>query len=282
MRMILLTTALFAVACSEKAAAPTPPAAEASSVDAVIAAERAFAADGAKTGWVEAFETWSAPDAIVLGAEPKSAKDFLKNIDPANRGDTSLKWSPEFAGVSTAGDFGFTTGPFNGDGAAFGYYFTVWRKQPDGSWRWLYDGGTDTLMPTTIDPAFNVVSIAPPSGGEGAADIARTAVDVLESALATAAADDAPLALGGQFAEIARLHRNETAPAIGPEAITAALEAGPRKISFRQLRSEASAAGDMVFTLGEAKWDGDEGFYGRIWSHGADGWRIVFDQIVLR
>ena len=283
MRTILLSALIALAACSEKTPEPAPaPQTAAAPADAIIAAERAFAADGARTGWVEAFETWSAPDAIVLGADPASAKDFLKNIDPANRGDTSLNWSPEFAGASAAGDFGFTTGPFNGGGAAFGYYFTVWRKQADGNWRWIYDGGVDTTTPTTIDPAFSVVSIAPPSGGEGSADVAKTAVAVLESALATGAADDAPLALGGQFADVSRLHRNDTAPAIGAEAITAALETGPRGIAFHQLRSEASAAGDMVFTLGEARWDGGSGIYGRIWARQAEGWRIVFDQIVLR
>ncbi|MDP3492892.1 MAG: hypothetical protein Q8R82_07245 [Hyphomonadaceae bacterium] len=92
MRMILLSTALAFAACSEQppgpAASQAP--AETSAATAIIAAERAFAADGAKTGWVEAFERWSEPDAIVLGSGPESAKDFLANIDPANRGDTSL------------------------------------------------------------------------------------------------------------------------------------------------------------------------------------------------
>lgn len=282
MRTILLT-ALMLAACSEKPPEPAPnETAAASPVSAIIAAERAFAADGAKTGWVEAFETWSEPTAIVLGASPTSAREFLANIDPANRGDTTLHWAPEFAGASAASDFGFTTGPFAGDGSAFGYYFTVWRKQADGNWRWIYDGGVDTQTPVTPDPTFNVALIAPPSGSEASADIAKTAVAVLESDLAASAAADAPLALSSQFAAISRLHRNDIAPAIGPEAITAALEAGPRKISFNQLRADSSAAGDMVFTLGEARWEGGAGIYGRIWSHEAEGWRIVFDQIVLR
>jgi len=49
--------------------------------------------------------------------------------------------------MSKAGDFGFTAGPFNGDGTAFGYYLTVWRKQEDGAWRWLFEGGIDVTEP---------------------------------------------------------------------------------------------------------------------------------------
>ena len=287
MRMILLTTALASLACaacSEKPPEPAAPpvAAEVAGPDAIIAAERAFAADGAKTGWVEAFQTWSEPDAIVLGDGPESAKQFLANIDPANRGDTSLRWSPEFAGASAAGDFGFTTGPFNGDDTAFGYYLTVWRKQANGDWSWIYEGGVDTRAPTVIDPAFNVALIAPPSGGEGAADMAKATVATLEAGLAVSAAVDAPVSLGAQFAPVSRMHRQDAPPAIGAEAISAALEAGPQAITFSQLQSYASSAGDMVFTLGTAKWDGGGGIYGRIWSHGEEGWRIVFDQIVLR
>lgn len=283
MRKSLVFALLAFAACSEQTPRPgTLAAAGLGHADAVIAAERAFAADGSATGWVEAFEKWSEPEGIVLGAGPTSARAFLTNIDPANRGDTTLKWAPEFAGASAGGDFGFTTGPFAGDGSAFGYYFTVWRKQNDGGWRWVYDGGVDTRTPTTVDPAFKVTVIDPPSRGEAAPDMAKAAVQVLEAGLAQSAAEDAPLALGGQFASVSRMHRNDIAPVIGAEAISAALEAGPRRIAFRQVRSDASANGDMVFTLGEACWDGGAGYYGRIWAHQAEGWRIVFDQIVLR
>ena len=283
MRMLVLVALFTLAACSEKSPEPAPAAVgEVSAASAVTAAERAFAADAARIGWVESSEKWSAHDAIVFQDAPTSAKEIYSTMDPANRGDTSLRWGPEFAGASAAGDFGFTTGPFNGDGAAFGYYLTVWRKEPNGDWRWIYEGGVDTRDPTTIDPAFDVAFIAPPSGGESAAGTAQSAVAVLESGLATSAAADAPSSLSAQFAPISRMHRQDSAPAIGAEAIAAALKAGPHVIGFRQLRSYASAAGDMVFTLGEARWDSGKGIYGRIWSHQPEGWRIVFDQIVLR
>ena len=105
---------------------------------------------------------------------------------------------------------------------------------------------------------------------------------MLEAGLAASAAVDAPVSLGAQFAPVSRMHRQDAPPTIGAEAVAAALEAGPQTIAFSQLQSYASAAGDMVFTLGTAKWEGGQGLYGRMWSHGEEGWRIVFDQIVLR
>ncbi len=289
MRLILAAAFAALAACSDK---PPEPATPASGAAAIISAERDFASDATRTGWVEAFEKWSAPDAVLLGQGPEPASQFLANIDPANRKDTSLHWAPEFAGASAAGDFGFTAGPFNGDGSTFGYYLTVWRQQPDGEWRWLYNGGVDTKTPATIDPAFNVALIDPTSGGEGAADVAKTAIDILEAGLATSAASDAHVSLSSQFAANARMHRADTPPIIGDEAITKAIEAGPQTIDFKQLQSFAATGGDMVFTLGEARWKNDVlpdgtgtdafGIYNRVWASTGDGWRIVFDQIVPR
>ncbi len=53
--------------------------------------------------------------------------------------------------VSQAGDLGFTVGNavFTGereDGARilrYSKYLTVWKKQRDGSWRFVVDGGND-------------------------------------------------------------------------------------------------------------------------------------------
>ncbi len=280
MRTLVLAGLIALAACSKTPPEPATPA-PASAADAVIAAERAFAADGAVTGWVEAFARWSEPDAILLGAGPVSARDFLNTIDPANRHDTSLNWAPEFAGVSAAGDFGFTTGPYSG-GATFGYYFTVWRRQADGNWRWLYDGGLNTKTPLSPDPAFAVIALAPPAANEGSAGAAKASVDAIEAMLAASASANAPAAISGLFAKTSRMHRQDAAPAIGVGAVSAALAEGPNRINFTPLRSDASAGGDMVFTLGEARWDGGSGYYGRIWSREADAWRIVFDQIVPR
>lgn len=289
MRLILAAAFLTLAACSDKP--PEPAASGPATATHAAGAPAIIAADAAKTGWVEASLQWSAPDALVLGAAPELASQFYAGIDPANRNDTSLHWAPEFAGASAAGDFGFTAGPFNGDGAAFGYALTVWRQQPAGEWRWIFNGGVDTTTPTTIDPNFNVALADTPTGGEGAADTAKTAIDILEAGLATSATANAPVSLSSHFAANARLQRQDAAPVIGDEAITRALEAGPQAINFKQLRSFASNAGDMVFTLGEARWkdagaDGvspdGAGIYGRIWSATSDGWRIVYDQIVLR
>src|SRR5262249_31911941 len=59
-----------------------------------------------------------------------------------------LAWQPAFAGMAASGDMGFTTGPweFKGDikdekPVGYGHFVTVWKKQADGSWRFVVDLG---------------------------------------------------------------------------------------------------------------------------------------------
>lgn len=247
----------------------------------VVAAERAFAADAAQRGWVEAFETHSTADAILLQAGPVDAHQSLAGIDPANRGDTSLNWGPEFAGISSGGDFGFTTGPYNGGGAAFGQYFTVWRRQADGSWKWIYDGGTNQTTPTTVNAAAQVEAL--PIGARGAGTELAATESVLreESELAQAAASNAGRAYQAVFAETGRMNRDNQPTALGRDSVAALAGEGAIGFSPPQV-VHASGNGDMVFTIGQARWEGGSGYYCRIWVLQAEGWRIGYDQILLR
>ncbi len=247
----------------------------------VVAAERAFAAAAQQGGWVEAFENYSTADAIVLQAGPVNARQSLAGIDRANRGDTSLNWGPEFAGISSGGDFGFTTGPYNGGGAAFGQYFTVWRRQADGSWKWIYDGGVNQTTPTTVNAAAEVEAL--PIGARGAGT-ERAAIETVlrqESELARAVAANAGDGYRAVFAATGRMNRDNQPTALGRDAAATLAGAIPVAFSPPQI-VQASGNGDMVFALGQARWEGGSGYYCRIWVLQAEGWRIGYDQILLR
>ena len=72
----------------------------------------------------------------------------------------SLSWSPNFAGVSQAGDLGYSIGAFeftadDAEGNPVtrnGKYTTVWRKQEDGQWKVVSDTPNfDSPAPTGGD-----------------------------------------------------------------------------------------------------------------------------------
>ena len=68
---------------------------------------------------------------------------------------TSLTWQPVYALAAASGDLGFSIGEsvatsLGPSGAAvqrFGKYLTVWRKQQNGDWKFVVDGGSSRPSP---------------------------------------------------------------------------------------------------------------------------------------
>lgn len=245
----------------------------------VVAAERAFAADGAKRGWAAAFRAYAAPEAVMLSPDPVNAHESLAKI-PGD-GETTLDWRPAYAGISRSGDFGFTTGPFliRGRDGVVGHYFTVWKLQPDGCWKWIFDAGTDVVDTSPVAADAEIPGLPLAAAGAASAQAAIAEVAELE------AAHTGPETLIKLLAEDARVHRPHASRGIGLAAAAALLTADGAT-TFTALHREAASSGDMVFSMGEAR-DRHEGadrlrYYARIWQLRPEGWRIVFDEIVPR
>jgi hypothetical protein len=104
-----------------------------------IDAERAFVADAQKLGQWTAFRKYAADDAVMFVPQQVNAQAFLKDRkDPP----ASVYWWPGKSFVSCDGSYAVNTGPWVRQyGKAVGYFTTVWKRQPDGSWKWIYDGG---------------------------------------------------------------------------------------------------------------------------------------------
>ncbi|HET9353223.1 MAG TPA: hypothetical protein VFO32_04435 [Sphingomicrobium sp.] len=104
-----------------------------------IDAERAFAADAQKSGQWTAFRKWATDDAIMFVPQAGSAHEFLKGkADPP----VAVFWWPGRSYVSCDGSTAINSGPWvRGWGKSIGYFTTVWRRQADGSWKWLLDHG---------------------------------------------------------------------------------------------------------------------------------------------
>lgn len=264
MRQLLFALALCG--CASSPAAPHPDAAP------VIAAERAFAAHAGEVGWIPAFRAYATEDASFgQPGYPNAQAQLAQTPDDGNR---LLFWWPAFAGIASSGEFGFTTGPVSFDEARTprGHYFTVWRRQADGSWKWIYDGGVGPIADANLiaPDAAEVAQLSASKGVAGSAEAAIGAVRALEERGVQAA----------DFAADAHVFRSRHPRVIGAGAET------PAGVAYGVTRVEASEAGDLVMVLGEARWpsaDGGEasGLYARMWQHRAEGWRIVYDQLTL-
>ncbi|MER8124725.1 hypothetical protein ABS198_20810, partial [Acinetobacter baumannii] len=90
-------------------------------------------------GIKRSFLKHAAPEAILFAPDPVKVADYF-GARP-DKPNPPLVWWPVWAGVARSGDLGFTSGPSTFDGKPNGWFFTVWTRQPDGGWKWVYDGG---------------------------------------------------------------------------------------------------------------------------------------------
>ncbi|HEY8615356.1 DUF4440 domain-containing protein [Phenylobacterium sp.] len=248
----------------------------------VVAAERAFAADGLALGVQASFYKHSAPEGIVLSPDPTLAKAAF--AEPRPKGP-DLVWWPLWAGVAQSGDLGFTTGPYAFGGKPGAWYFTVWAKQPDGSWKWLFDGGPPS-DPTGAAPKDSPVAYARASARKaGSPAKAMTEVSRAETALAAAARKDVKGAYLAHISTDARVVGSKARPPVDRAGLEAELDTRPQQILFAPIGGQASAAGDLAWTYGNANWtaaDGKpaRGHYVRIWRYDSEGWRLLYDQLL--
>ena len=108
-----------------------------------IDAERAFAADAQKIGQWDAFRKWSTSDAMMFVPQPITAHEFL--IGKKNPPE-AVKWSPSQSIVSCDGGYAVNLGSWT-SGKDHGYFTTIWVRQPDRSWKWIYDTGEALTKP---------------------------------------------------------------------------------------------------------------------------------------
>jgi len=265
----------LAAACSQSS---QPTAAE------IVAAERAFAADGFERGVKASFLAFSAADAIVFAPAPENAQAAFgaaPDPDPENP-RPPLVWWPLYAGISKSGDLGFTTGPYAVGDERRGHYFTIWKKQIDGSWKWVLDAGVGADASAEAAQGSPVAFLETSRSGSASPEAAMGEVAAIERLIAVAAASDVSSAYEPYLDADSRLHSDGPPPAKEKSAHAAALAARPGRLDMAPLGGGASAAGDLVWTYGKARAPdaAGTGYYVRLWQRRENGWRIAFDEFL--
>jgi len=121
--------------------------ARAAPLDDVLNADRAFAAEAARSGARVAFVAFAAPDAMMFrdGVGPIKGQAAIGAAFRESGGATP-EWAPEGGEIAASGDLAYTWGYFRwtaGDGSGkqtTGNYVSIWRKI-DGQWKWIVDLG---------------------------------------------------------------------------------------------------------------------------------------------
>jgi len=115
----------------------------------------AFARAAGVEGVAQAFRDYAAPQGMIFpqGANPVTGRDKIFQLMQQNRG--ALTWTPRGADISRAGDLGYTWGEYQfHEGTTnapspvhYGKYLTIWKRQPDGEWRFVADIGNPSPPP---------------------------------------------------------------------------------------------------------------------------------------
>lgn len=113
--------------------------------------EWAFSRLSEKEGIATAFLTYAAEDAVLMRNNSLvKGYDAIKvrfEANPADPTEVTLTWNPDFVEVSNSGDLAYTYGTYTlvsrdslgAETTNTGIFHTVWKRQKDGSWKFVWD-----------------------------------------------------------------------------------------------------------------------------------------------
>lgn len=294
-RLPVTIVALLVCAASASAQLPRRSAIEregtTTPLDEMVQSERRFAARALVVGWKQAFLEYFADDAIGFdGDQAAPAKDLFRKLpDPPK--DRKLIWEPRYGDIALSGDLGWLTGPVrrivpgqNNGQPYHSLYASVWKRQPDGSFKVVLDMGVPTPGPVMFADGLTRALRTETYAGSAAREAATKSLRDTDAALTNAARTGQADAYRGHLVPGARFHRAELMPIVGADAVVNWLASQPAYASGQSRYAETSQAGDLGYTYGTYALQGNpdaHGFYVRVWSRAfRDGvWRVALDVL---
>lgn len=129
----------------------------------VATMEDRFSAMAQTHGVLAAFEHFAAPDVAFIDTDPRQFRGAAAVRQrmghfPAH---TTLTWSAYFTDVSDDGTLGYNygryevrgPGPDGAERVSGGWFLSIWKKQPDGTWRYVMDTGVPDRPAPPAAPA---------------------------------------------------------------------------------------------------------------------------------
>lgn len=247
--------------------------AHASDLDALFAAERAFAASSPKLGVKAAFLGVLAEDALLFRPGPVNGRDWYRARPDA--APFTLEWAPAAGEVS--GDLGYTYGPYRltprdaegraGDPAG-GHFFSVWTHHPDAGWRLQLDQGIQHALLPLPGAAERRGDGSVVAGDDGA--LAALDQDLNEMRAREHGIDE--------LRAIASADAIELRPGQPPRAFATLAGSAPMRAEAKCVYLRISSDGRLAATAGMTAGEKPQN-YQRAWRHGSAGWRLVVDLV---
>ncbi len=264
-------------------------------LDEVLACERSMNNLALEHGMREAYLAYLAEDALCFRTGPvreRPIQEQRPRVWPV-----TFRWSTELADVSAAGDLALTFGPVHiyknePGGARLGceHGLSLWRREPDGSWRQVFDAG---VSHGPMELAIRrILFPGRPWTGREAVDVEREALELLgvdRGFGARLGSSGLEPAYGGVVAESVILCREGAFPRFGKGSLGAHLAGLPGTWTWSPTGAAVARSGDLGYSYGtfdrrvrEAGQDVvKSSSYVRVWKRDGRGdWRVLVELSV--
>lgn len=111
--------------------------------------EKQFNDKAKESGVAEAFAAFSAEEVVLLRGNKlvTGKKAIAARFEKSAPNDYQLTWSPDFIDVSASGDLAYTYGKYvyattdslGNVSEIEGIFHTIWKRQTDGQWKFVWD-----------------------------------------------------------------------------------------------------------------------------------------------
>jgi hypothetical protein len=251
----------------------------------LVEAEKSFARTALIRGIREAFLQFLASDSLVFNPGPMNGRTLYEKYDDKGR---RLIWEPVFATISWSEELGVTTGPWelkksaaDRDSIAFGQFVSVWKKQPDNTWKVVLDVGIDHPSPKTGAPRLELLA-AEEAIPDSDPNMPRPILDRAEQAFLEALKVDAGAAILAAADNGVRIFRQDSFPAVGKSAAKFMLNSDHARMTRSIFGGIMSRSGDLAYRYGSYSSQREDvserGYFVSIWK--ADSkrdWKLLLD-----
>lgn len=248
-----------------------------SSLQPMIAAENAFAATSVQQNTRDAFLAYMDTSAIMF--QKNAFTKAYPEWQAREKRPGLLDWKPVVAEIAASGDWGFTTGPWTFRAGATdtvsarGHFFTIWHRQPDGQWKFLFDCGSDGgTEPLAVLYPFQ----AEKRRGD------ESTLLLVDSAYNALLGTNSHAAHQSFLSVTSLLCRNGQPYALTPGQQAKWIKALPATIEGRVAGRLVAPSGDLALVYGTTSkgGSGTEPFV-RLWRYEPGGWRLAVELLRL-
>ncbi|WP_303310132.1 hypothetical protein [Hymenobacter sp. BT730] len=280
---------LLAGWCAQPAAATQREKTVRNDFEALVEAERTFAAYGQEHSVQNAFSKYLSNAFMLHQGQFMRGRDiYAQAPDQPGR----LVWRPVFADIAASGDLGLTTGPWDfrpntlADAPTrFGDFATIWRKTSTGSWEAVYDGGISHAAPAKpvteqLRPARYALKqeSAPADTASRRAELAQAEADFAIRARKCMRQAYQPI-LGPT--ENLRLLREGEKPLL-TTAAWALTKTSTQPLNLQPVKTEVSAAGDWGYSIGYVGQLPERGQFLHVWRRIDGQWKLTMEVLSAR